>query len=247
MAAVAPDPRIPQGSVVYAIGDIHGCLDQLRELEGFIREDAARRAASRRALVYLGDYVDRGPDSAGVIDHLIARPVPGFEIVHLMGNHERMMLDFLAVPADGAVWLANGGIETLASYGVEIDRWATRDRDALAAAAAQLDQALPDAHRRFLETLRLHHREGGALFVHAGIRPGVPLEAQAEDDLLWIRGAFLNSDGDHGAVVVHGHTPTERPELLANRIGIDTGACYGGALTAVGMDPGGCRVLQARA
>ena len=247
MPAVTPDPKIPSGTVAYAIGDIHGCLDKLRALEAFIREDAARRGSSRRVVVYLGDYVDRGPDSAGVLSHLIERSLAGFEPVHLMGNHERMMLDFLATPEEGAIWFANGGVATLASYGVEVDRLAARDRRALAEAAARLERVLPGEHRRFLEGLRLHHREGGALFVHAGIRPGVPLETQVEDDLLWIRGAFLNSDEEHGAVVVHGHTPTDAPELLANRFGIDTGACYGGALTAVGMEGSDWRVLQARA
>jgi serine/threonine protein phosphatase 1 len=164
-----------------------------------------------------------------------------------MGNHERMMLDFLASPPEGAVWLANGGVETLHSYGVGLERWGARHAETLAAAAAQLDAALPDAHRRFLAGLRLLHREGDALFVHAGIRPGVALAEQAEDDLLWIRGAFLDSDADHGVVVVHGHTPSRKPELRGNRIGIDTGACYGGALTAVGMDSAGVRVLRARA
>jgi serine/threonine protein phosphatase 1 len=242
-----PKPPMPPGTVVYAVGDVHGCLAELRELEGFVREDAARRDASRRVIVYLGDYVDRGPDSAGVVRHLLERPPPGFEAVHLMGNHERMMLDFLADPADGAGWLANGGVATLASYGIAFDRWAPRYAESLGAAAAALARALPPAERRFLETLRLTHREGGALFVHAGIRPGVALADQDEEDLLSIRGEFLNSDADHGAVVVHGHTPTEAPEFRRNRVGIDTGACYGRALTALGMDSAGLRVLQARA
>ena len=243
----APDPRIPPGTVAYAIGDVHGCLGPLRELEDFIREDAARSQATRRVVVYLGDYVDRGPDSLGVVEHLIARPLAGFEAVHLMGNHERMMLDFLLQPQAGQVWLANGGTQTLASWGVEIDFGAARDAGAMALAAEQLHRRVTAAQRRFLEGLRLSHREGGALFVHAGIRPGVPLEAQDEEDLLWIRGAFLNAGDDHGFVVIHGHTPTEKPVLRANRIGIDTGACYGGALTAVGMDSAGVRVLRARA
>ena len=243
----APDPHIPPDTVAYAIGDVHGCLGPLRELEEFIREDAARSAATRRVVVYLGDYVDRGPDSLGVVEHLIGRPLAGFESVHLMGNHERMMLDFLLQPEAGQVWLANGGTQTLVSWGVELDLGAARDAGTMSLAAEQLNRRVTPAQRRFLEGLRLSHREGGALFVHAGIRPGVPLEAQEEEDLLWIRGAFLNAGDDHGVVVIHGHTPTEKPVLRANRIGIDTGACYGGALTAVGMDSTGVRVLRARA
>ena len=243
----APDPRIPPDTVAYAIGDVHGCLGPLRELEEFIREDATRSAATRRVVVYLGDYVDRGPDSLGVVEHLIGHPLAGFESVHLMGNHERMMLDFLLQPEAGQIWLANGGTQTLMSWGVELDLGAARDAGTMSLAAEQLNRRVTPAQRRFLEGLRLSHREGGALFVHAGIRPGVPLEAQEEEDLLWIRGAFLNARDDHGVVVIHGHTPTERPVLRANRIGIDTGACYGGELTAVGMDSTGVRVLRARA
>ena len=247
VSSVMPRACTPPDTVVYAIGDVHGCLERLRDLERWIREDAARRTASRRMIVHLGDYVDRGPDSAGVVRHLIERPLAGYETVHLMGNHERMLLDFLDDPAGGATWLANGGVAALASWDVAADRYAARDRAALEELAAAFARRLPAAERRFLEGLRLTHREGGYLFVHAGIRPGVPLDAQIPDDLLWIRGEFLRSNNDHGAVVVHGHTPVEEAEILPNRINVDTGAVYGGTLTAAVLEGELVSLLQARA
>jgi len=185
-------------------------------------------------LAYLGDYVDRGHDSRGVIDLLLEDPPDGFERVFLKGNHEDMLLHFLAEPADGPLWLINGGRETLMSYGV---------RQAPGVGGIAFDtlrddfaRALPPEHRDFLLRLVLTHREGDYLFVHAGIRPGVAVEAQDENDLIWIREDFLLSDRPHDQVVVHGHTPTMAPEQRANRIGIDTGAYATGRLTCLALE-----------
>src|SRR6185312_5268424 len=217
---------LPPGRRVYAIGDIHGCLDRLVALHGRIAADLAQRPVERPLIVHVGDYVDRGPDSAGVVRHLLQ----GFadaEVVNLMGNHEHMMLDALDVADSGAFdhWMQNGGRASLRSWEVPGG-----------AAPRGLRELIPTEHLRFLRRLAPHHREGGYLFVHAGIRPGVPIEDQLPLDLMWIREPFLSWTGDHGAVVVHGHTPMEGPVVKSNRIGIDTGAVLGGSLT--------CAVLE---
>ena len=235
--------RVPDGSVVYAIGDVHGCTEQLDALHEAIVDDASKRAATRRVLVWLGDYVDRGPDSRGVIDRLLSPPA-GFDAFALKGNHEQFLLDFLIDPSIGPHWMMNGGAETLASYNIPImdgcyfraDRW-----DALSRA---LRDALPPAHRRLLDRLRPSHREGDYLFVHAGIRPGTPLDEQALDDLLWIRGEFLFSEADHGAIVVHGHTISDEPQIRPNRIGIDTGSFFSDRLTALVLEGDTRHMLQ---
>lgn len=240
-------PSVPPDSVVYAVGDIHGRLDLLLELETAIRADAARRGAARRVIVHLGDYVDRGPESRGVVGHLAAGPGAGFEMVALLGNHERMMLDVLDAVEPPGAWLANGGGATLASYGVgPVDRRALGAVDALALGAALRD-ALPAAHRAFLRALAPSHREGDFLFVHAGIRPGIALEDQIEDDLLWIREPFLSANTDHGCVVVHGHSIVAAPVFRSNRIGIDTGAFRTGVLTALAIEGDRVEMLQAGA
>lgn len=226
------DARVQAGSIVYAVGDIHGRLDLLLRLETLIAEDAAEHSAARRVVIYLGDYIDRGDDSAGVVDHLSRRPPAGFERVCLIGNHEAYLLRFLDDTSITDAWLANGGRETLLSYGVEPPGF--HDAPAKASEAqSRLRDCLPDSHRAFLESLSYSHREGDYLFVHAGVRPGIPLDRQRRDDLIWIREKFLNFDGDFGAVVVHGHTIREQPDIRANRIGIDTGAYASERLTCV--------------
>lgn len=214
---------LPPGLRVYAVGDIHGCTGQLDAIHARIAEDAAHAPEPDRVIVYLGDYVDRGPDSRGAVERVLAPPIRA-SLVHLCGNHEAMMLDVLEHPAEEgalALWLRNGGVATLTSYGLSgedpPETWADR---------------LPHAHLAFLRGLARSYRAGGYLFAHAGIRPGVALDAQDADDLLWIREPFLCSEADHGAVVVHGHTPGNAPVIRANRIGLDTGAVYGGPLTA---------------
>lgn len=225
---------LPEGTVVYAIGDIHGHLNLLLRLEAQITADMKRRAATRRVIVYLGDYVDRGPQSKGVLDHLLGNPIAGCETVHVTGNHDRWMLNFIDSPASGQAWLKYGGSQTLQSYGVSAPK--SFDVVTLEATRAELAKVLPASHRAFLARMPLSHQEGDYFFVHAGVRPGVPLDEQDEEDLLWIREEFLYSDQDFGKIVVHGHTPTQTPEEHKNRISIDTGAYMSGTLTAVVLD-----------
>jgi serine/threonine protein phosphatase 1 len=219
---------MPPGERVYAVGDIHGCLDRLVALHEMIAEDIATRPAERTTLVHLGDYVDRGADSAQVIDWLINRPpVPADAFVNLMGNHEHMMLSALAGTDKEAPtqWLMNGGADSLLSWGISRavppGEWASR---------------IPLLHLLFLRDLAISHQIGPYLFVHAGIRPGVPLGQQSRHDMMWIREPFLSSRAAHGAVVVHGHTPKREPIVQPNRIAIDTGAVLGGALTCVVLE-----------
>ncbi len=238
-----PDARAPAGSLVYAIGDLHGRSDLLDDMLGQIVKDAEGRAADRRVLVYLGDYVDRGHDSRGVIDRILAGPPDGFEQACLLGNHEAWMLDFLADARAGAGWLANGGGQTLASYGVAGGVGA-RSLERLEDVRAAFAEALPSAHRAFYEGLSLLWRESDYVFVHAGVRPGVAFADQDPADLLWIREEFLYSDADFGAVVVHGHTIDDMPVVRANRIGVDTGAFATGRLTCLCLEGGERRFLQ---
>ncbi|MDJ0608693.1 MAG: metallophosphoesterase family protein [Kiloniellales bacterium] len=227
--------RTPDGSRIYAIGDIHGRSDLLRALHQKILADADASRATRRLVVYLGDYIDRGSDSRGVIDLLIEGPPPGFAAVYLIGNHEEFLLRSLEDESAIRPWLMNGGQETCLSYGIDL-RWGRLQE--------QLTAEIPAAHRSFFERLSYSHSEGDYFFAHAGIRPGVPLDEQQPQDLLWIREPFLSSEADHGKVVVHGHTPTGAPVLRHNRIGVDTGACYGGALTALALEEDRRAVLQ---
>lgn len=221
---------VPVGTVVYAIGDIHGRLDLLHQLEEKIQRDAATVDAERGLMVYLGDYIDRGDDSYGVIEHLMRAPPHPFDRICLIGNHESYLLRYLDDSSVATAWLANGGRETLMSYGISPpddvagDAWPERIQ-------AELRARLPHSHEGFLRALALSHREGDYLFVHAGIRPGVPLDQQDPEDLVWIRKEFLTDQRDFGAVVVHGHSVRPEPENLPNRIGIDTGAYKTGRLT----------------
>lgn len=241
-------PPSTGGRLVYAVGDVHGRLDVLGPLLKDVAQDAvASNAAEPPMLIFLGDYVDRGADSKGVVDLVLEmRSWPEFEVRALKGNHEESLLLFLDEPAFGPTWLEHGGIATLASYGVppptqsaEPAAWqATRDAFA---------EALPAPHRAFYEGLELTITVGDYAFVHAGVRPGVPLARQTERDLLWIRQEFLAERGRFEKVIVHGHTPMEAPQLTPTRLGIDTGAYATGVLTAVRLEGETQRVLQARA
>ena len=231
-----PDSDVPRANPppdtrLYAVGDIHGRADLLAQLHAAIREDAAAAPESRKVLIYLGDYVDRGADSAAVVDLLLKESPPGFECVYLKGNHEDFLLRFLDDPGIGRLWSLNGGAETLTSYGLAGHLLAD-DGEAPALQAA-LRACLPAAHLEFFQKLAVMHVEGGSVFVHAGVRPGVPLDMQDPEDLLWIREPFLFAVEDFGYVVVHGHTPVEAPEVHFNRINVDTGAVWTGRLTAV--------------
>lgn len=216
-------------AAIYAIGDIHGCRAELERLEDKIVADAAD-IPGEKWLVCLGDYIDRGPDSAGVLTHLIGTPPPGFRRICLMGNHEYMLLDFLADPRPDGVWLRNGGAQMLASYGFDTSRLATLDAKTL---GAEVESVIPHAHLDFVARLHLTLSLPGVVFVHAGLRGDAPAEQQDEDDLLWIRGEFLNAPPVPGRLVVHGHTPDVEPVVTPWRICVDTGAFATGRLTAV--------------
>ncbi len=233
--------RVGEDTLAYAVGDIHGRDDLLARLLARIEADAAGRGARRRVVVFLGDYVDRGPDSREVMERLCQGPPAGFEWVLLRGNHEDFLLRFLDDPSVGLVWMLNGGTATAYSYlGRMPGEWddMARLRDALRA-------RIPSRHLEVLRRLALYHVEGDYLFVHAGVRPGVPLERQDPRDLMWIRDPFLTSAADHGKIVVHGHSVAAEPVVRPNRIGVDTGAFASGVLTAAALDGTEVRFLRA--
>lgn len=229
-------PRTPEGRRVYAVGDIHGRLDLLGDLHRLIQRDAAKAPdETTKVLIYLGDYVDRGPDSFGVVETLIYDPLEGFEIVHLKGNHEDFLLRFLDDATLGFDWMFNGGQETLESYDVGLyDR--ACGMATMESAQERFRAALPESHLAFFEGLERFHVEGDYVFVHAGIRPGVGLDEQSDEDLMWIRDEFLDSRADFGHVVVHGHTIRYDPDEKRNRIGVDTGAFLTGRLTCLVLE-----------
>lgn len=226
-----PDPpRMPEGVSLVAIGDVHGRLDLLEPLLARLEARAAAEAGRRHILVSLGDLVDRGPDSAGVVARLL-RGVGGCETVVLRGNHEQAMLDFLAGLPGSEQWLVWGGLDTLRSYGVEADL-GDIGPDTAAFLRRRLAQRLPKPHLDFLAGLPLTAVYSDYLFVHAGIRPGIALAKQSPRDLVWIRDEFHRSAERFEKKVVHGHTPVAAPQFLANRINLDTGAFATGILTA---------------
>jgi serine/threonine protein phosphatase 1 len=229
-------PPAPAGEAIYAIGDIHGRSDCLRRAHALIDEDRSGGAATE---IYIGDYVDRGPDSKGAIELLVAR-ARATNVVALRGNHEIMMESFLRGLTSFEDWRRFGGLETVLSYGVDaralLARGAVRPRD--------LAEKIPAPHLRFLSSLKTIHTLGQYCFAHAGIRPGVPLDAQSIDDTAWIRDDFLNHPGGAGLVVVHGHSPVDDVEFHANRINIDTGAYLTNRLSVLRIDADGSRLLK---
>jgi serine/threonine protein phosphatase 1 len=227
-----PPAQIPSGRRVYAVGDIHGRADLLIRLMQDLREDTARgEYEGKPILIFLGDYVDRGFQSKEVIDVLLSDIVSPFETYFLKGNHEAAMIQFLSDPSIGPRWAEYGGAETLVSYGVQPPRTRTSMEEWMQASEV-LNAALPSEHLHFLRNLDLSVRIGDYLFVHAGVRPSVPLDQQTEQDLLWIREEFLGDRRTLDAVIVHGHTPEQKPHRDARRIGLDTGAYLSGRLTA---------------
>jgi serine/threonine protein phosphatase 1 len=233
-------PSGPEGVQIYAVGDIHGRVDLLNELFTQIDADAARSPHARTIEIYLGDYIDRGPGSCEVLDLLIARGRTR-RAVFIRGNHETYPLQFLRNPAFLSAWSQLGGFETMMSYGLHPPVSAGPDEQREAARA--FDSALPPAHRDFLQNLNPYACYGDFYFVHAGVRPGVPLEQQREEDLLEIREQFLNCHDDFGKIIVHGHTPVFEPEFRPNRINIDTGAYATGKLTCLAIAGDKLRVL----
>ena len=227
---------ISPGLAVYAVGDIHGRLDLLEDLLRRIETDAARHPGdSERTLIFLGDYIDRGPSSRGVVERLLEDPLPGMLTVRLMGNHEEALLSFLDGVSDGLDWLTFGGLETLLSYGVPLrtipstGQQVTELRQALA-------EAVPKTHLDFFRRCGFRHSVGDYVFVHAGVRPGIPLERQTPTDLLWIRDDFLRARIPMPErVIVHGHTIVDLPQDRSHRINLDTGAFVSGRLTCVAL------------
>lgn len=234
-ASVARVPSVPAGQRVYAIGDIHGSLLQLDALIKLVQTDIQKYPDTKGVLVFLGDYIDRGPYSKGVVD-LILSGLPSEFVVHcLRGNHEDMLLRYLKgdLPA-GEAWLQYGGIATLLSYGMALPGAFTPDKiDGL---RKNMQEQIPEAHLKFFSDAKLYLTLGDYCFVHAGIRPSVALDEQKKEDFLWIRKEFLNSQTDHGKMIIHGHSISLEPDVRSNRIGIDTGAYATGRLT--------CLVLQ---
>jgi serine/threonine protein phosphatase 1 len=240
-----PGPGLPPGYRLYAVGDVHGRDDLLGDLLAQIEADAAERGKARLVVVFLGDLIDRGPSSRQVVERLRTYRPAGVRTVFLAGNHEEVLLRIL----DGEArlipdWLRFGGAECLASYGVDA---AEMRRLPPTQAVETVRSAIPASHGDFIRGFDDTFRAGSYLFVHAGIRPGIPLEQQSPTDLRWIREPFLRDGSEHGFTVIHGHTIREQVEERTNRIGIDTGAYRSGVLTALGLEGSERWYLQARA
>jgi serine/threonine protein phosphatase 1 len=233
--AIKTRPRVPAGRRVYAIGDVHGRADLLSELFSRIDDDLRAHPRVNSIEVFLGDYIDRGPNSREVIDLLIERQQK-HDTKFLKGNHEDCVLRLLSDPTVFLEWKMIGGLSTVLSYSVAPS--GHHDPQTHARIASALAEAMPDSHHRFLRSLALSFTLGDYFFAHAGVRPGISLAAQSPHDLLWIRDDFLLHEDDFGKVVVHGHTPAREPEIRANRINIDTGAYATGRLTCLVLQDG---------
>ena len=229
-----PLPQGPEGYRAYAVGDVHGRLDLLDQLLARIETDIGARSQAQNVVVFLGDLIDRGPQSAQVVERLRTWKPRDATTFFLCGNHEEVLLRVLAgeVTVFGD-WLKFGGAQCLASYGLDAEQLSDQPE---AIALAAVKEAVPVEHEAFLATFADSFRFGDYLFVHAGIRPGLAVAAQKKKDLRWIRDPFLEDTRDHGFVVVHGHTISETVEERLNRIGIDTGAYRSGVLTAIGIE-----------
>ncbi len=225
---IVEPPQLPDGVRVYAFGDIHGRADLLKKMFTVIDADVARSPVDRPIEIYLGDYIDRGPYSSETIELLIERS-QSRETVCLKGNHEAYCLDVLREPTKLEEWRQIGGLQTLMSYGLQpsLNPGAAEQATLIRA----LKEAMPRDHLRFLQNLKPSFTCGDFFFVHAGVRPGIPLKEQREHDLLWIRDEFLDSNENFGKFVVHGHTPVREPDIRPNRANIDTGAYATGNLT----------------
>jgi len=236
---------------IYAIGDVHGQLEMLRAVHTRIEADLKDRPVDNHAILHIGDYTDRGPDSRGVIEYLIKLDADGEPIINLYGNHDRMFRLFLETPGGrdyklrrDLSWLHDrlGGRTALASYGLDLpDEAQQSDGQEYHAAAVG---AVPPSHLAFLQNLRDNFHWGDWFFAHAGVSPGLGLIMQDEDDLIWIRGPFLESKRNHGATIVHGHTPVDHVEDHGNRIAIDTGAGYGNAISCIVIEGASVRILD---
>lgn len=239
-----PPARLPEGLRVYAIGDVHGCAGLLDLIDAQIADEVAADPPARGVVIGLGDYVDRGPDSAGVLDRLLAPHPSGLERLLLRGNHEAVMLSARDDAAALDAWRQFGGVETLLSYGIDFRLASQRSNGP--ALVPLLRARVPGEHFELLQSTRRSVIIGDYFFCHAGVRPGVALGEQREEDLLWIREPFLSSHADFGKLIVHGHTPVDEPEIRPNRINIDTGAYASNQLTCLVLEGEQRRFLTAR-
>ncbi|WP_296065373.1 metallophosphoesterase family protein [uncultured Agrobacterium sp.] len=221
-------------AAIYAIGDVHGRLDLLQAIEDQILSDAAE-FAGEKWIVMLGDYVDRGPKSTGVIDHLLRAPPAGFLRICLAGNHEELMASFLENPGSKHPWLDLGGFDTLRSYGISPGQRHSR---------SVLDASIPSEHREFITGLPSLVSIPGYIFVHAGVKRGVPLQQQLDRDLLWMRPTAAGGIGFTDAIVVHGHTPVQDIEITNGRINVDTAAYATNKLSAIRISNGTAACLS---
>lgn len=230
------EPGLPDKQRLYCIGDIHGRYDLLQALHALILEDS-KNYSHPVTVVYIGDYIDRGPQSKEVIDYLLSNPFPLFQSVYLMGNHEQVLLEFLFSTNSqrAGAWFSFGGLSTLTSYGVQIQ--GIPHAGVINEIRKEFKQKIPNNHVQFFQQMKACYEKGGYYFAHAGVKPKVPLVRQKEQDLLWIREDFLENELFHGKIIVHGHSITKEPVVRNNRIGIDTGAYHSGRLT--------CLVLEA--
>ena len=245
-SVVARQAHTPADTIIWAVGDVHGRLDLLNPLVEAIVEDLSRSTAGRKIVVFLGDYIDRGPDSCGVLNRLSwLQDQPGIESHFLRGNHEDRMEAFLEDPEVGPGWCEYGGREALRSYGVTPPAM-KGDMEGWTAASLALNEALPDRQRLFLNRQEPSFSAGDYFFAHAGAKPGLPLTEQSPDDLMWIRQGFLDHPDAFEQVVVHGHTPGETIHADARRIGIDTGAYATGVLSGIRLEGTAREVVQTR-
>ncbi|MEF0940870.1 metallophosphoesterase [Rhizobium sp. BR 362] len=241
-----PRPRIDltaeSYTAIYALSDIHGCYDALIEAERHIVADACT-IPGRKLLMFLGDYVDRGPRSSDVLQHLCEPPPAGFDRYILCGNHDDVFLKFLEDPRANAHWLEFGALQTLASYGVDAEYLLLQEGRSIEELRETVLRAIPSAHIDLLRSLPIAIILGPLLFVHAGIRPAIPLDQQTDEDLIWIRDPFLSEGPQLPMLVVHGHTPVAQPVFGNHRIGIDTAAAMGGSLTVLKIAGGEYTIL----
>ena len=238
-------PNLPEGLRIYCIGDIHGRVDLLQQIHKSIQKDVAGFQGTRK-LIYLGDYIDRGENSRDVIDLLTKQPLPEFDSVYLRGNHEQSMLDFLDQAKVGRNWFTYGGLATLVSYKVKLSKLPTQKSD-FEEIQTNFRALVPQSHIDFLERTEVSCAFGSFYFVHAGIRPGVPLKKQRSEDQLWIREEFIRCKKPYEKIIIHGHTISDEPDFNDNRIGIDTGAYISGKLTCLVMEADTLRIIQAKA
>jgi len=237
-----PVYHAPEAMRIYAVGDIHGCLAPLKALIARIDEDAAHvPAGTHIRIVFLGDYIDRGDASKAVVDALLDLTAR-YDCVFLKGNHEHAFLQFLQDPAANLDWLDWGGRATLASYGVDGKLLLSAMTDWYAVAKT-VRETMPTAHQAFYNGLSLIHREGDYAFAHAGVRPGRALDQQDPMDLMTIRSEFLTHTETFGAFIVHGHTPVDTVAVQPHRLNLDSGAFYGGRLTAGVIEGDSIRIL----